>query len=385
MRVVRETNFAGISPAARGKVRDIYDLGDKLLIVASDRLSAFDVVLPTGIPDKGRVLTQLSLFWFDLLHDVIPNHVLSATEFPAAFDAYRDDLAGRSMVVRKTQPLPIECVVRGYVSGSGWKDYRSTGKICGIGLPAGLRESDRLPEPIFTPATKAVSGHDENISFEQAASLVGKELAERVRAVSIEIYPARRRMPSLAASWWPTPSLSSACSRMRLATSSGSMKRSLPIPRASGPRPNTNPADRSHLSTNSLCVTTSNASNGRRPLRVRSCLRMLSPRRVPNTGKRFASWPDANWIRTTPRELRRLFLERADVMKDQLEGLVSQMVERGILFDEAIGEFEKRFIKRVLDRVDGNQSRAAHILGIHRNTLSRKIVEYKLDHRHASR
>jgi phosphoribosylaminoimidazole-succinocarboxamide synthase len=188
MRVVRETNFAGISPATRGKVRDIYDLGDKLLIVASDRLSAFDVVLPTGIPDKGRVLTQLSLFWFDLLHDVIPNHVLSATEFPSAFDAYRDDLAGRSMVVRKTQPLPIECVVRGYVSGSGWKDYRSTGKICGIGLPAGLRESDRLPEPIFTPATKAVSGHDENISFEQAASLVGKELAERVRAVSIEIY-----------------------------------------------------------------------------------------------------------------------------------------------------------------------------------------------------
>ena len=188
MRVVRETNFAGISPAARGKVRDIYDLGDKLLIVASDRLSAFDVVLPTGIPDKGRVLTQLSLFWFDLLRDIIPNHVLSATEFPAAFDAFRDDLAGRSMVVRKTQPLPIECVVRGYVSGSGWKDYRSTGNICGIALPAGLRESDRLPEPIFTPATKAVTGHDENISFEQAASLIGEELAERVRAISIEIY-----------------------------------------------------------------------------------------------------------------------------------------------------------------------------------------------------
>ena len=188
MRVVRETNFAGISPAARGKVRDIYDLGDKLLIVASDRLSAFDVVLPTGIPDKGRVLTQLSLFWFDLLRDIIPNHVLSATEFPAAFDAFRDDLGGRSMVVRKTEPLPIECVVRGYVSGSGWKDYRSTGNICGIALPAGLRESDRLPEPIFTPATKAVTGHDENISFEQAASLIGKELAERVRAISIEIY-----------------------------------------------------------------------------------------------------------------------------------------------------------------------------------------------------
>jgi len=188
MRVLRETNFGGILPAARGKVRDIYDIGDTLLIVASDRLSAFDVVLPTGIPDKGRVLTQLSLFWFDLLRDVIPNHVLSATEFPEQFLPYRDELAGRSMVVRKTQPLPIECVVRGYVSGSGWKDYRVSGKICGIDLPNGLLESDRLPEPIFTPATKAVTGHDENISFEQAAGLIGKELAERVREVSLEIY-----------------------------------------------------------------------------------------------------------------------------------------------------------------------------------------------------
>jgi phosphoribosylaminoimidazole-succinocarboxamide synthase len=188
MRVIRETHFSGITPAARGKVRDIYDLGDKLLIVATDRLSAFDVVLPTPIPDKGRVLTQLSLFWFNLLKDVVPNHVLSATDFPAPFDSHKDDLAGRSMVVRKAQPLPIECVVRGYVSGSGWKDYCATGKICGIALPAGLRESDRLPQPIFTPATKAAVGHDENVSFEQAASLVGKELAERVRAISLEIY-----------------------------------------------------------------------------------------------------------------------------------------------------------------------------------------------------
>ena len=188
MRVVRETKFAGISPAARGKVRDIYDAGDKLLIVATDRLSAFDVILPTPIPDKGRVLTQLSLFWFDLLRDVIPNHLLSATEFPAPFDAYREELAGRSMLVRKTAPLPIECVVRGYVSGSGWKDYRATGQICGIALPAGLRESDRLPEPIFTPATKAATGHDENISFDRAASLIGNERARQVRDVSLEIY-----------------------------------------------------------------------------------------------------------------------------------------------------------------------------------------------------
>jgi len=188
MKVLRETQFAGLSPSARGKVRDIYDLGDELLIVATDRLSAFDVILPTPIPDKGRVLTQLSLFWFDLLKDVIPNHVLSATEFPAPFDKFQEELEGRSMLVRKTQPLPIECVVRGYVSGSGWKDYRATGKICGISLPNGLLESGRLPEPIFTPATKAVSGHDENIRFEQAEEMVGKKLAEKVRVVSLELY-----------------------------------------------------------------------------------------------------------------------------------------------------------------------------------------------------
>jgi phosphoribosylaminoimidazole-succinocarboxamide synthase len=187
-RILRETHFAGLTPSARGKVRDIYDLGDKLLIVATDRLSAFDVILPTPIPDKGRVLTQLSLFWFDLLKEVLPNHVLRAGDFPAPFDAYTDELAGRSMVVRKTQPLPIECVVRGYVSGSCWKDYAATGKICGIELPAGLQESERLQVPIFTPATKAAAGHDENISFEQTVALLGEELATRVRAVSIDLY-----------------------------------------------------------------------------------------------------------------------------------------------------------------------------------------------------
>ena len=188
MTVIQETNFPGLTPAARGKVRDIYDLGGQLLIVATDRLSAFDVVMPTPIPDKGNVLTQLSLFWFEVLKDVIPNHVLSATDFPAPFDAFREQLAGRSMLVRKTQPLPIECVVRGYLSGSGWKEYQSTGKVCGIALPSGLRESDKLPEPIFTPATKATSGHDENISFERAAGLIGAPLAEKVRSVSLEIY-----------------------------------------------------------------------------------------------------------------------------------------------------------------------------------------------------
>jgi phosphoribosylaminoimidazole-succinocarboxamide synthase len=186
--VVWETQFAGVAPSSRGKVRDLYPLGDRLLIVATDRLSAFDVVLPTPIPDKGRVLTQLSLFWFEKLRDVVPHHVLSATEFPPPFDAYADQLRGRSMLVRRAQPLLIECVVRGYLSGSGWRDYRATGSICGIALPAGLRESERFPEPIFTPATKAAKGHDENISFDQAVALLGGPLAERVRAISLEIY-----------------------------------------------------------------------------------------------------------------------------------------------------------------------------------------------------
>jgi phosphoribosylaminoimidazole-succinocarboxamide synthase len=188
MKVIRETNFAGIPPVARGKVRDIYDLGDQLLIVATDRLSAFDVVMATPIPDKGRVLTQLSLFWFDLLKGVIPNHILSSTQFPAPFDRYAEDLAGRSMVVRKTKPLPVECVARGYLSGSGWKEYQATSTICGVPLPPGLIESDKLPEPIFTPATKAASGHDENIPFERAADMIGKELAEKVRDTTLELY-----------------------------------------------------------------------------------------------------------------------------------------------------------------------------------------------------
>jgi len=186
--VVWETKFAGVHFLNRGKVRDLYEVGGQLLLVATDRLSAFDVVLPTPIPDKGRVLTQLSLFWFNLLRDILPNHVISATNFPAELASYRTQLEGRAMLCRRTKPLPIECVVRGYLSGSGWKDYRATGKICGIPLPSGLRESERLPEPIFTPSTKATAGHDENISFDDAVSRIGGDIAERVRAISLEIY-----------------------------------------------------------------------------------------------------------------------------------------------------------------------------------------------------
>ncbi len=167
----------------RGKVRDVYDLGDRLLIVTTDRISAFDVVLPTPIPDKGRVLTGLSVLWFDLTAGEVPNHLLSAT------DGVPDEFRGRGLRVRRLEMLPVECVVRGYLSGSGWKDYQATGRVSGIELPAGLRESEQLPEPIFTPSTKADEGHDEAIDFEQAASLAGsRELAERLRDASLAVY-----------------------------------------------------------------------------------------------------------------------------------------------------------------------------------------------------
>ncbi len=186
--VISQTDFSGLTLRGRGKVRDIYDLGDKLLIVATDRLSAFDVVLPTPIPDKGKVLTQISLYWFETLQNIVPNHVISGTEFTGALAPYAAALKGRGMVVKKTEPLPVECVVRGYISGSGWKDYQKTGAICGIALPKGLRESDKLPEAIFTPSTKATTGHDENISFEETVAQIGRPLAEKIRDTSLTIY-----------------------------------------------------------------------------------------------------------------------------------------------------------------------------------------------------
>jgi phosphoribosylaminoimidazole-succinocarboxamide synthase len=171
-------------------VRDVYEVDGCLLIVATDRISAFDYVLGSGIPDKGRVLTQISAFWFDLLRDVVPNHLLSTKpdEYPAAARPYAEILEGRSMLVRRTDPLPVECVARGYLAGSGWKDYVRTGSVCGVALPAGLVESDALPHPLFTPATKAESGHDENISAERASELVGADVLARVRDTTLELY-----------------------------------------------------------------------------------------------------------------------------------------------------------------------------------------------------
>jgi len=187
-----QTTIAGRPPDRQGKVRDIYEFGDRLLIVASDRISAFDYVLGSGIPDKGKVLTQISSFWFNRTRSIVPNHVVTTdpTQYPAGARDAGDSLRGRSMLVTRTEPLAIECVARGYLSGSGWKDYAATGEVCGIRLPANLRESDRLPEPLFTPATKAQSGHDINISEKDAATLVGPALLDKVRDLTLRLYAA---------------------------------------------------------------------------------------------------------------------------------------------------------------------------------------------------
>jgi phosphoribosylaminoimidazole-succinocarboxamide synthase len=189
--VVLHTNFPDIELYASGKVRDLYRVdNNRLLFIATDRISAFDYVLASGIPNKGRVLTQLSLFWFDLLKDICPNHLVTAEVdcFPELLRGHADVLRGRSMLVVNADMVPIECVARGYLSGSGWKEYRETGAVCGIKLPAGLRESDQLPEPIFTPSTKAASGHDENISFDRMSQLVGAELSAKLRDLTLRLY-----------------------------------------------------------------------------------------------------------------------------------------------------------------------------------------------------
>jgi phosphoribosylaminoimidazole-succinocarboxamide synthase len=185
-----ETRLNDLPPHRQGKVRDIYEVGDRLLLVATDRISAFDYVLGSGIPDKGKILTQLSAFWFDATRHIVPNQVLETDvrRYPASLRAHADTLAGRSMLVRKTNPVPVECVARGYLSGSGWKDYVATGMVCGIPLPQGLRESDRLPEPIFTPATKATSGHDINISETDAGAMVGSDLIRTLRDLTMKLY-----------------------------------------------------------------------------------------------------------------------------------------------------------------------------------------------------
>jgi phosphoribosylaminoimidazole-succinocarboxamide synthase len=189
--VVLQTDFPDLKLHASGKVRDVYQLdNERLLFVATDRISAFDYVLATGIPHKGRVLTQISLFWFDFLSDIVPNHVITAEvdQYPEALQKYSDVLRGRSMIVQRAEMFPVECVVRGYISGSAWKEYKATGKVCGIELPTGLRESEAFPEPIFTPATKEVSGHDENISFARMCEILGSETSSTLRDLTLRVY-----------------------------------------------------------------------------------------------------------------------------------------------------------------------------------------------------
>jgi phosphoribosylaminoimidazole-succinocarboxamide synthase len=196
-KVVAKTDFNDIPLLRRGKVRDVYEIEDKLLIVASDRMSAFDVVMDDPIPDKGSILTGISLFWFEKLESMVENHVISSSpaEYPEICRKYAAELEHRSMLVKKAEPLPVECIVRGYISGSGWKEYQKTGSVCGITLPKGLRESEQLPEPIFTPSTKAEEGmHDENIDFETAVGLLGRDTAEEVRRLSLEIYKFGREL-----------------------------------------------------------------------------------------------------------------------------------------------------------------------------------------------
>jgi phosphoribosylaminoimidazole-succinocarboxamide synthase len=191
VQAVCETDFGDIKLLKRGKVRDIYDLGDKLLMIATDRISAFDVVMPNPIPDKGKILSKISLFWFEAIRPLVQNHVISSNvaEYPAECRKYSEELDGRSMLVKKAEPLPIECVVRGYLSGSGWSSYQEHGEVCGIRLPKGLQESDKLPEPVFTPSTKEEVGtHDINIDFDETVKRIGRKLAERVKELSIEIY-----------------------------------------------------------------------------------------------------------------------------------------------------------------------------------------------------
>jgi len=361
-----QTTLPGVKLWKRGKVRDVYDLGDRLLVVATDRLSAFDVVLPTGIPGKGVVLTQMSLFWFGLLQGVIENHVVTAdvAEYDAQLRPYLDQLAGRSMIVVKTEVLPVECVVRGYLAGSGWKDYKAKGAVCGVALPPGLRDSDRLQPAIFTPATKAETGHDENIPFETMEATVGREPRDLLAGARARRgardhpcgHEVRVRGPRRATHLdrrGPDAGLVAllAARRLRAGPFATQLRQAV---RARLPRdPELEQAAPRSRAAAGRC----RANRGE----VRGGLR-AAPR-----GRPLAS--------SAGRTARP---QGSSAVKQQLEALVTEMVDRGILFSDAKREFEKRFIARVLQRHKGNLSRAAQDLKIHRNTLGKKIEELKI-------
>ena len=350
-------------------MRDVYEIGDQLLIVTTDRISAFDYVLGSGIPDKGKVLTQLSGFWFERMGDLVPHHLVSMDvgEFPEPARAHADVLRGRTMLVRRTEPVPIECVARGYLSGSGWKEYQQTGSVCGVRLPAGLRESDRLPEPIFTPATKAESGHDENISEDEAGRLVGDASSWRgSRRLTLEIY---RRGAAHAES----KGIIIADTKFEF----GLVGAGDPT---SGRR-----ADRRSAHARLVAVLAGVAVRARsRPAELRQAVRARLSRRDPLEQAAAGAVPARRRRPPHPGEVRRSLhpavRPRAAVadVRDQLDELVQEMLDKGILYDDARREFEKMFIARALQRSKGSVGDAADLLGLHRNTVARKMAEYRI-------
>ena len=348
--VLLDTKLDGLSLVRRGKVRDVYAAGDHLILVATDRISAFDYVLGSGIPDKGRVLNQLSAFWFARTGGIIRNHLISTDvgDYPASARPFAAELDGRSMLARRTTPLPVECVARGYISGSGWKDYKATGEVCGIPLPKGLKESDRLPEPIFTPATKADSGHDENISEEAAAKVVGADLLERLKKLTLELYAhgvahAESKGIILADTKFEFGLTDGGelllIDEMMTPDSSRYWPKDTYSP--GGPQPS---FDKQYVRDYLESI----KWNKQPPVPS------LPADVVENTRGKYL---DA-FRRLTGRELdtspvagyRGLSVHRL------LEQLVAQMVEKGIHYEDAHREFDQRFIAEVVDKSDGNLS-----------------------------
>ena len=329
----------------------------------------------SGIPDKGKVLTQISSFWFDRTRSIVKNHVLSTdpATYPPETREAAADLAGRSMLVTRTEPLAIECVARGYLSGSGWKDYAATGEVCGIRLPSGLRESERLPEPIFTPATKAQSGHDINIS-EDAGGRVGRRARARpgegpdVAAVRARVGVRGVVRIIIADTKFEFGLLGAAPGG---ATSCSSTRRSRRTHPGSGRATGINPAGRSRVSTSSSSAITWSAFVGTNSPRSRRCPTRSSPEHETSTWRRFDASPDANCSERRPHRM----------ISERLQKLVEEMVEKGVHFEDAVRELEKRFIVQVLGQCAGSLTKTAGALGIHRNTLTRKMGEYRIKRR----
>ena len=379
-----QTDLDGLALHRRGKVRDVYEIGDELLIVATDRISAFDYVLGSGIPDKGKVLTQLSGFWFERMGDLVPHHLISmeVEEFPAAARAHADQLRGRTMLVRRTDPIPIECVARGYLSGSGWKEYQQSGCVCGIELPRGLRESDRLPEPIFTPATKADTGHDINISEGEAGRLIGEDLIATLKALTLEIYSrgvahaeskgiiiADTKFEFGLATASPNSSPSRRLVRRSAQREGGRREGDGDCPHRRGPDAGLVPL----LAAGSL-------RGGPRTTELRQAVRPRLSRRdqveQAAAGAVAARRRHPAHPRQVCRSVSRAERQRAAVaVREQLDSLVQQMLDRGVRYEDARREFEKVFITRALQRSNGCLGDAAELLGIHRNTVTRKMAE----------